>query len=110
MHFDPLKRPELMTLLGAAAAWPHTARAQQPAMPVIGFLSGQSPGQLVHLATRHAVHTTYSDREYVEGTKPADLPVMQTTKLELVMNGETAGMLGIIVPPALLATADEIIE
>jgi hypothetical protein len=35
---------------------------------------------------------------------------MHTTKLELVMNAETAGMLGIIVPPALLATANEIIE
>jgi putative ABC transport system substrate-binding protein len=66
-----LRRREFITLLGGTAAWPLVARAQQPAVPVIGYLGAQSPSSTSNTVRMQAFHQGLADTGYVEGRNVA---------------------------------------
>jgi putative ABC transport system substrate-binding protein len=119
-------RREFISLLGGAATWPLAAHAQPSKKPTVGFLALVARLPTVYGARENveaagliSYGPNFTDLfrragDYVDkilrGTKPADLPVEQPTKFELVVNLVTAMALGLEVPATVLARADEVIE
>jgi putative tryptophan/tyrosine transport system substrate-binding protein len=86
-----------LPLMGFSSIWPKAG----------ALLSYGVPGVGTELFARHAAAYVV---KILHGAKPADLPVEQPTKFELIINLKTAKTLGLTIPPSLLARADQVIE
>jgi len=109
-----MRRREFISLLGGgAAAWPLAARAQAKLPTVFQRRESVEAGGLISYgpSLRDAFRQAagHVDR-ILKGAKPADIPVEQPTRLELVINLKTAKALGLEVPWFLQQRADEVIE
>ena len=98
-----MRRREFIAILGnAAVASPLAARAQQPPKPLIGFLNSASPSAYAPMVA--------ATGRILNGEKPADLPVQQSTKVELTVNRKTAKTFDLTVPQSVLGIANAVIE
>jgi putative tryptophan/tyrosine transport system substrate-binding protein len=131
--FTATNNDEIDAAFAQMLAW----RAEALLIGTSPLFAGRGARQLAGLTLRHALPAINNHREYVDvgglmsygssfndtqrlagiyvgrilrGEKPADLPVMQPTRFELVLNLTTAKIIGLDVPPALLALADEVIQ
>jgi putative ABC transport system substrate-binding protein len=135
LHLSALKASDAGELDAAFAALAN-ARAEALMVPADIMFNSQT-GNIAELSARHRLPATYGEREFVsagglmfygaslpdmyrhaathidkifKGAKPADLPIEQPTKFDLVINLKAARTLGIAIPPSLLLRADEVIE